>query len=44
MPDEQPEALPEVIAKISAWINDGAPYSAPLIAGKKPKKRRLRRH
>jgi hypothetical protein len=35
---QQPEAAAEVIAKISAWIDDGAPYSAPLIAGKKPKK------
>ncbi|HRH95757.1 MAG TPA: PSD1 and planctomycete cytochrome C domain-containing protein [Prosthecobacter sp.] len=38
MPDDQPKLSAEVIAKISAWINDGAPYSEPLIVGKKPKR------
>ena len=38
MPDGKPKLSAEVIAKITAWINDGAPYSEPLIAGKKPKR------
>ena len=38
MPDKKPKLVPEAIAKISAWINDGAPYAEPLIAGKKPKR------
>ena len=38
MPDGKPKLPAEAIAKITAWINDGAPYSGPLIAGKKPKR------
>ena len=38
MPDDKPKLSAEVIAKISAWIDDGAPYSEPLVAGKKPKR------
>jgi mono/diheme cytochrome c family protein len=38
MPDSSPKLTEAVISKIAAWIDDGAPYSAPLIAGKKPKK------
>ena len=38
MPDDKPKLPAEVIAKIAAWIDDGAPYSEPLIAGKKPKR------
>ncbi|MEQ1748929.1 MAG: PSD1 and planctomycete cytochrome C domain-containing protein [Prosthecobacter sp.] len=38
MPDGKPKLSAEVIAKITAWINDGAPYTEPLIAGKKPKR------
>jgi mono/diheme cytochrome c family protein len=38
MPDSSPKLPEAVISKIAAWIDDGAPYSAPLIAGKKPKK------
>jgi cytochrome c553 len=38
MPDEQPKLSAEAIAKITAWINDGAPYAEPLLAGKKPKR------
>ncbi len=38
MPDGKPKLSAEVIAKITAWINDGAPYAEPLIAGKKPKR------
>ncbi|MDZ4404844.1 PSD1 and planctomycete cytochrome C domain-containing protein [Prosthecobacter sp.] len=38
MPDSSPKLPEEAISKIAAWIDDGAPYSAPLIAGKKPKK------
>ncbi|MFZ4767972.1 MAG: DUF1549 domain-containing protein, partial [Roseimicrobium sp.] len=38
MPDSSAKLPEEVVSKIAAWIDDGAPYSAPLIAGKKPKK------
>ena len=38
MPDDKPKLSAEVIAKITAWIDDGAPYAEPLIAGKKPKR------
>lgn len=38
MPDGSPKLPENVIARIAAWIDDGAPYSSPLIAGKKPKK------
>ncbi|MDP1591965.1 MAG: PSD1 and planctomycete cytochrome C domain-containing protein [Prosthecobacter sp.] len=38
MPDSSPKLPDEAISKIAAWIDDGAPYSTPLIAGKKPKK------
>lgn len=40
MPDKKPKLPDDVIAKISAWIDDGAPYAEPLIAGKAPKKDR----
>ena len=36
MPDNKPK-LPETdIAKIAAWIDLGAPYDEPLVAGKQP--------
>jgi mono/diheme cytochrome c family protein len=36
MPDQKPK-LPEAdIAKIAAWIDLGAPYDEPLVAGKQP--------
>ncbi|MCX6848733.1 MAG: PSD1 and planctomycete cytochrome C domain-containing protein [Verrucomicrobia bacterium] len=38
MPDDRPKLSAGVIAKITAWINDGAPYAEPLVAGKKPKR------
>jgi mono/diheme cytochrome c family protein len=38
MPDDGPRLPQAAIDKIAAWIDDGAPYSAPLIAGRKPKK------
>lgn len=38
MPDSSPKLPDEAIARIAAWIDDGAPFSAPLITGKKPKK------
>ncbi len=38
MPDKKPKLPDEVIATISAWIDNGAPYSEALIAGKTPKK------
>jgi hypothetical protein len=28
----------DAIAKLTSWINDGAPYAEPLIAGRKPKR------
>ena len=34
MPDKKPKLSNEVIAKIAAWIDHGAPYETPLIAGK----------
>lgn len=36
MPDKKPKLSDEVIAKLAAWIDDGAPYDAPLVAGKQP--------
>ncbi len=38
MPDKKPKLGSDTIAKITAWINDGAPYGDPLIAGRKPKR------
>ena len=38
MPDGQDKLPDDVIAKIGAWIDNGAPYEAPLIAGKKSPK------
>ncbi len=38
MPDGSPKLPETVIARLATWIDDGAPYSSPLIAGKKPKK------
>ena len=34
MPSKKPKLPDDVIAKISSWIDHGAPYEAPLIAGK----------
>ncbi len=36
MPSKNPKLSDEVIAKIAAWIDLGAPYDAPLVAGKAP--------
>jgi mono/diheme cytochrome c family protein len=36
MPDKKPKLSDESIAKIGAWIDLGAPYDAPLVAGKAP--------
>ncbi len=36
MPDKKPKLPDEVIDRIAAWIDLGAPYEAPLIAGKTP--------
>jgi mono/diheme cytochrome c family protein len=36
MPSKKPKLPDEVIAKIATWIDLGAPYDAPLIAGKQP--------
>jgi mono/diheme cytochrome c family protein len=35
MPENKPRLPEEVIAKIEAWIQQGAPYSKPLVEGKK---------
>ncbi len=34
MPEKADKLPPEVIARLESWINDGAPYDSPLIAGK----------
>jgi mono/diheme cytochrome c family protein len=36
MPSKKPKLPDEAIAKIAAWIDLGAPYDAPLVAGKTP--------
>ena len=36
MPDKKPKLPEEAIARIAAWIDLGAPYDAPLVAGKAP--------
>ncbi len=36
MPDESPKLGEAAIARIVEWVNHGAPYDQPLIAGKKP--------
>jgi mono/diheme cytochrome c family protein len=36
MPEKKPKLSNTVIAKIAAWIDHGAPYEAPLVAGKAP--------
>lgn len=33
MPDKKPKLPDDVIAKVATWIDHGAPYDAPLIAG-----------
>ncbi len=34
MPSKQPKLPDDVITKVATWIDHGAPYEAPLIAGK----------
>ncbi len=36
MPDNKPKLPDEAIKKIAAWIELGAPYDEPLVAGKQP--------
>jgi mono/diheme cytochrome c family protein len=36
MPEKKPKLPDDAIAKLAAWIDHGAPYDAPLIAGKAP--------
>ena len=38
MPKDKPKLSADAIAKLTSWINDGAPYAEPLIAGRKPKR------
>ena len=38
MPKDKPKLPAEAIAKLTSWINDGAPYAEPQIAGRKPKR------
>jgi mono/diheme cytochrome c family protein len=40
MPEKKPRLSDEVIAKIVAWIDQGAPYSKALVEGKKPERDR----
>lgn len=41
MPSKSPKLPDDVIAKIAAWIDHGAPYEAPLIVGKAAKDKSL---
>ncbi len=34
MPSKADKLSPEVITRLAAWIDDGAPYDSPLLAGK----------
>ena len=36
MPDNKPKLAAEIIAKLAVWIDLGAPYDEPLVAGKQP--------
>jgi mono/diheme cytochrome c family protein len=36
MPEKKPMLSADVIAKVAQWIDLGAPYDAPLVAGKAP--------
>ena len=36
MPDHGEKLAAPLIARVASWIDDGAPYDAPLIAGRKP--------
>ena len=36
MPENKPRLPEEVVRKIEAWIQEGAPYSKPLVEGKAP--------
>lgn len=38
MPKDKPKLPADAISKLTSWINDGAPYAEPLIAGRKPKR------
>ena len=40
MPEKAEKLSAEEIARVAAWIDDGAPYDVPLIAGRKPAKDR----
>jgi mono/diheme cytochrome c family protein len=40
MPENKPRLPDSVIEKIAAWIGNGAPYSAPLVAGRKEERDR----
>ena len=40
MPDQKPKLPDDVIAKLAAWIDHGAPYAGPLVEGKQPPKDR----
>ena len=42
MPEKKPKLPDAAIAKIAAWIDHGAPYDAPLIAGKAPPRAKSR--
>ena len=42
MPENKPRLPDAVIERIAAWIGNGAPYAAPLVAGRKPERDRGR--
>ena len=42
MPERKPKLSEEVIGKIEAWIQQGAPYSKSLVEGKKPERDRAK--
>jgi mono/diheme cytochrome c family protein len=41
MPEKKPKLPDEAIAQIAAWIDAGAPYAQPLVAGKQSKDRSI---
>jgi mono/diheme cytochrome c family protein len=42
MPEKKPRLSDDVIAKIAAWLEQGAPYSKPLVDQKKPERDRAK--
>ena len=42
MPEKKPKLSDDAIAKIAAWVEQGAPYSRALVEGKKPERDRAK--